>query len=77
MLPFEPKIFYGRESELNHVVIARAVLHHAKIAEKYKLCVFVACDSAYYQHPTGGTDWFTPRIEARKRSYQTSCAVPC
>ena len=67
MLPSIPKIFHGRESELNSIVkmlsqdsariailgaggmgkttLARAALHHADVAAKYKHCFFVPCDS--------------------------------
>ncbi|KAJ6514074.1 P-loop containing nucleoside triphosphate hydrolase protein, partial [Mycena vulgaris] len=68
MLPSEPKIFHGRESEVSEILklfmqetpriailggggmgktsLARAVLHHPKIAGKYAQDrFFVACDS--------------------------------
>ncbi|KAJ7104939.1 P-loop containing nucleoside triphosphate hydrolase protein [Mycena epipterygia] len=68
MLPAQPKIFHGRQSELEDIVtslsqesshiailgpggigktsLARAVLHHSEIAEKYEHRFFVAADSA-------------------------------
>ncbi|KAJ7832718.1 P-loop containing nucleoside triphosphate hydrolase protein, partial [Mycena leptocephala] len=72
MLPSQPKIFYGRDSELSNILqlfsagtpkiailgaggmgktsLARAVLHHTKITERYdQHRFFVACDSAATQ----------------------------
>jgi Cdc6-like AAA superfamily ATPase len=69
MLPPEPKIFHGRDSELSNILqlfnqgtpriailgaggmgktsIARAVIHHTEIAERYNQHrFFIACDSA-------------------------------
>jgi hypothetical protein len=68
MLPSEPKIFHGREMELDSIVkllnqdsariailgaggmgkttLARAALHHPKVAATYDLRFFVACDSS-------------------------------
>ncbi|KAJ7930834.1 hypothetical protein B0H13DRAFT_2530704 [Mycena leptocephala] len=69
MLPSEPKIFHGRDSELSDILhlfsqgtpriailgtggmgktsLARAVIHHAEITERYNQHrFFVACDSA-------------------------------
>ncbi|KAJ7157983.1 hypothetical protein C8R43DRAFT_819274, partial [Mycena crocata] len=71
-LPSEPKIFYGREFELSHILtafrqgtprlailgpggmgktsLARAILHHAEITERYQhQRFFIACDSASTQ----------------------------
>jgi Cdc6-like AAA superfamily ATPase len=72
MLPSQPKIFHGRDSELSNILqlfsegtpriailgaggmgktsLARAVLHHTKITERYdQHRFFVACDSAVTQ----------------------------
>ncbi|KAJ7857408.1 hypothetical protein B0H13DRAFT_1902273 [Mycena leptocephala] len=72
MLPSQPKIFHGRDSELSDILklfsegtpriailgaggmgktnLARAVLHHTKITERYdQHRFFVACDSAATQ----------------------------
>jgi Cdc6-like AAA superfamily ATPase len=72
MLPSEPKIFHGRDSELSDILhlfsrgtpriailgaggmgktsVARAVLHHTEITERYNQHrFFVACDSAVTQ----------------------------
>ncbi|KAJ7917620.1 hypothetical protein B0H13DRAFT_1870085 [Mycena leptocephala] len=60
MLPSEPKIFHGRDSELSDILqlfsgmgktsLARAVIHHTKITERYdQHRFFVACDSAATQ----------------------------
>ncbi|KAJ7816193.1 hypothetical protein B0H13DRAFT_1923724 [Mycena leptocephala] len=72
MLPSEPKIFHGRDSELSDILqlfnqgtpkiailgaggmgktsLARAVLHHTEITERYNQHrFFVACDSAATQ----------------------------
>jgi predicted ATPase len=69
MLPSEPKIFHGRESELSDLLVlfnkgtpriailgaggmgktslARAVIHHQEVVDRYKQCrFFVMCDSA-------------------------------
>jgi Cdc6-like AAA superfamily ATPase len=69
MLPSQPKIFHGQDSELSHILqlfsqgtpkiailgaggmgktsLARAVLHHTEITEKYnQQQFFIACDSA-------------------------------
>jgi hypothetical protein len=68
MLPSKPKIFYGRETELKHVVenlsqdsprvailggggmgktsLARAVLHHPDIANKFDHQYFISAESA-------------------------------
>ncbi|KAJ7888472.1 P-loop containing nucleoside triphosphate hydrolase protein [Mycena leptocephala] len=69
MLPPEPKIFHGRDSELSNILqlfnqgtpriailgaggmgktsLARAVIHHTEIAERYNQHrFFIACDSA-------------------------------
>ncbi|KAJ7891120.1 hypothetical protein B0H13DRAFT_2276953 [Mycena leptocephala] len=72
MLPSEPKIFHGRDSELSNVLqlfgqatpriailgaggmgktsLARAIIHHTEITERYNQHrFFVACDSAATQ----------------------------
>jgi Cdc6-like AAA superfamily ATPase len=72
MLPSQPKIFHGRDSELSDILqlfsqgtpriailgtggmgktsLAKAVLHHTKITERYdQHRFFVACDSASTQ----------------------------
>jgi Cdc6-like AAA superfamily ATPase len=72
MLPSQPKIFHGRDSELSNILqlfsqgtpkiailgaggmgktsLARAVIHHAEIAQRYnQQRFFVACDSAATQ----------------------------
>ncbi|KAJ7842063.1 hypothetical protein B0H13DRAFT_1648922 [Mycena leptocephala] len=72
MLPSEPKIFHGRDSELSKILhlfsqgtpriailgaggmgktsLARAVIHHTEITEKYNQHrFFVACDPAATQ----------------------------
>ncbi|KAJ7876213.1 hypothetical protein B0H13DRAFT_1893796 [Mycena leptocephala] len=72
MLPSEPKIFHGRDSELTNIIqlfsqgtpriailgaggmgktsLARAVLHHTEITERYdQHRFFVTCDSASTQ----------------------------
>ncbi|KAJ7875018.1 P-loop containing nucleoside triphosphate hydrolase protein [Mycena leptocephala] len=72
MLPSQPKIFHGRDSELSNILqlfsrgtpriailgaggmgktsLARAVIHHTDITEKYnQYRFFVACDSAATQ----------------------------
>jgi Cdc6-like AAA superfamily ATPase len=72
MLPSEPKIFHGRDSELSNILqlfgratpriailgaggmgktsLARAVIHHTDITERYnQYRFFVACDSAATQ----------------------------
>jgi hypothetical protein len=72
MLPSEPKIFHGRDSELSEILqlfsqgtpriailgaggmgktsLARAVIHHTEITERYNQHrFFVACDSAATQ----------------------------
>jgi Cdc6-like AAA superfamily ATPase len=72
MLPSEPKIFHGRDSELTNIIqlfsqgtpriailgaggmgktsLARAVLHHTEIIERYdQHRFFVTCDSASTQ----------------------------
>ncbi|KAJ7838139.1 P-loop containing nucleoside triphosphate hydrolase protein [Mycena leptocephala] len=77
MLPSEPKIFHGRESELSDLLclfgqgspriailggggmgktsLARAVIHHSKIAGRYEQQrFFVACDSAATQVELAG-----------------------
>ncbi|KAJ7866296.1 P-loop containing nucleoside triphosphate hydrolase protein [Mycena leptocephala] len=77
MLPSEPKIFHGRESELSDLLclfgqgspriailggggmgktsLARAVIHHSKIAGRYEQQrFFVACDSAATQGELAG-----------------------
>ena len=69
LLPSEPKIFHGRETELSAIIrafekdapriailgaggmgktsLARAVVHHSEISNKYDQSrIFVACDSA-------------------------------
>ncbi|KAJ7473299.1 hypothetical protein FB451DRAFT_1174950 [Mycena latifolia] len=68
ILPAKPKIFHGRESELNAILdsfngnspriailgaggigktsLAKAILHHPNITQKYDHRFFVACDSA-------------------------------
>jgi Cdc6-like AAA superfamily ATPase len=72
MLPSEPKIFHGRDSELSDILhlfgrgtpriailgaggmgktsLARAIIHHTEITERYNQHrFFVACDSAATQ----------------------------
>ncbi|KAJ7891055.1 P-loop containing nucleoside triphosphate hydrolase protein [Mycena leptocephala] len=72
MLPSQPKIFHGRDSELSNILqlfsqgtpkiailgaggmgktsLARAVIHHTKITERYdQHRFFIACDSAATQ----------------------------
>jgi Cdc6-like AAA superfamily ATPase len=72
MLPSEPKIFHGRDSELSYILqlfsqgtpriailgaggigktnLARAVIHHTEITERYNQHrFFIACDSAATQ----------------------------
>ncbi|KAJ7891092.1 P-loop containing nucleoside triphosphate hydrolase protein, partial [Mycena leptocephala] len=72
MLPSEPKIFHGRDSELSNILqcfsqgtpriailgaggmgktsLARAIIHHTEITERYNQHrFFVACDSAATQ----------------------------
>jgi Cdc6-like AAA superfamily ATPase len=72
ILPSEPKIFHGRESELGHILqlfrqgtprvailgaggmgktsLARAVIHHKEISDRYKEHrFFIACDSTVTQ----------------------------